>query len=350
VKIFSQVERSAYPVLAIGIAVVALVCSAVGASAAGPVKLGMKPVGVAGSYFTLTIQPGESRGLAVELGNYGAEQARARTYAADAYSLVNGGFGARLDSEPNTGTTQWLTYPAGDIDLAPGSAIEREFSVTVPSDARPGEYLTSVVLQNADPTSGDAVGANGGVVFNQIMRQVIAVAIDVPGPRSPAFEVGAISARTVAGRSSIAVEIRNTGNQLLKPTGELVVWDGAGNQLTEFPISMDSLYANTSTYVEVPFAERFQAGDYTAELTMADASGVSATSHRVSIAIPDVAVDTVPQPIGVGPALAATHQAPLPPATPSEPIVLAMIAFGAGMGLMLTAVGVGFIVYRRRRA
>jgi hypothetical protein len=30
--------------------------------------------------------------------------------------------------------------------------------------------------------------------------------------------------------------------------------------------------------------------------------------------------------------------------------VLAMIAFGAGMGLMLTAVGVGFIVYRRRRA
>jgi hypothetical protein len=70
-----------------------------------PVNLSLKPVDQPGSYFSLTIDPGQSRQLKVELGNHGAEAIAARTYAADAYSLIGGGFGAKDRDSTPTGTT-----------------------------------------------------------------------------------------------------------------------------------------------------------------------------------------------------------------------------------------------------
>src|SRR4051794_10600896 len=67
------------------------------------VQLAIKPVGVGGSYFALTMEPGEARQLTVELGNYGSRDAIAKTYPADVYSLVNGGMGVRLAGEPTSG-------------------------------------------------------------------------------------------------------------------------------------------------------------------------------------------------------------------------------------------------------
>jgi len=358
-KLLHSTHRSAARNVAVAVAIVALVSSAVGASAGGPVKLGIKPIGESGSYFSLTMQPGESRELAVQLGNYGTDPVRARTFAADAYSLVNGGFGVRLDGEPSTGTTGWVTYPATDMDLAPGSGVEQTFTVAVPADAQPGEYLTSLVVQNAEATAADPVGAEGGVNFKQVVRQAIAVSIDLPGPRLPALQIGAISVRTVADRSSIAVAVDNTGNVKLKPSGEFVLWDAAGTEITRFPVVMDSVYAHTDTYAEVPFAERLLAGEYIADLSLTDASGVSATSNRMALRVPDAEADTVPQPIGGAPPLAQANQTPLTAQTPEaavtstppiNPWTLGLIAFGTGIGLMLAVGGVIFAVYRRRRA
>ncbi|MCA1647094.1 MAG: hypothetical protein LC797_17070 [Chloroflexi bacterium] len=326
----------------------ALIGSVVAASAAGPLKLGIKPVGQAGSYFTLTMQPGESRGLAVQLGNYGTDQARARTFAADAYSLVNGGFGARLEGEATTGSTLWVKYPTADLDLAAGSVVERDFSVTVPTSAQPGEYLTSLVVQNAEPTPADNGADGGSVAFRQVLRQVIAVSIDVPGPRAPALKIGAITVRTVADRSSIAVAIHNTGNIKLRPTGEFVLWDDAGAEITRFPIVMDPVFAHTETYVEIPFAQLLNPGDYSTQLYLADASGVSATS-KLPLDIPQPVIDAAPQPIGTAPQLAQANQTSGVQGVPANPWKLVTIAFGAGLLLMLTAGGVGLLLYRRRR-
>ena len=142
-------------------------------SAAGPIKLGLTPVGVTGANFVLTMQPGESRDLAVQLTNHGAEPVLARSFAADAYSMVNGGFAVRLDGEPSSGATSWLNYAATDLDLAPGAAVDRHFTMVIPATTPPGEYLTSVVLQNADATAS-AGSASSGMVLKQIIRQVVA--------------------------------------------------------------------------------------------------------------------------------------------------------------------------------
>ncbi len=46
--------------------------------------------------------------------------------------------------------------------------------------------------------------------------------------------------------------VANTGNRRLKPTGELVVADGAGAVLARIPVRMESFYAGTEAEVKMP--------------------------------------------------------------------------------------------------
>ena len=110
----------------------------------GQIKLALLPVGQPGSYFDLTMRPGESRSFEITIANDGDSSIAARTYAADVYTIINGGFGARLRGEPETGMTSWLDYPTRVLQLAAGSRADSSFTVAVPAGTGPGEYITSL--------------------------------------------------------------------------------------------------------------------------------------------------------------------------------------------------------------
>src|ERR1700690_1119730 len=140
--------------------------------------------------------PGETRTFAVEIANDGDAALAARSYAADVYTIINGGFGARLRDAPRTGATNWLDSSTTVEDLQPGQGIRRAFAVSVPADAGPGEYITSLVLENDQPIRG-----TGPVPPNQILRQAVAVVAPVPGQRLPALAIGEASHTVVDGTS-----------------------------------------------------------------------------------------------------------------------------------------------------
>lgn len=238
-----------------------------------PVKLSLKPVDQPGSYFNLTIEPGQSRQLKAELGNNGSAAIPVRTYAADAYSIINGGFGANDRDSTPTGTTTWLSYPTQVLQLPAGQANIRTFTVSVPAGTAPGEYISSLILENDVPIQG-----SGTVVLNQIVRQAVAVSIRVPGPLEPAFTLGTASHKITADRSVIDVQITNTGNSNLKPAGTLAIRDHNGKTISQAPVTMDSLYAHDGTMVETTLAGKLQPGDYTVGITLTDpTTKVSAT-------------------------------------------------------------------------
>lgn len=333
------------------LALVALFSTVGSIRADGPLKLGLTTLGTTGSNFVLTMQPGESRNLAVKLDNYGAESVQVRTYAADAFSMINGGLAVRLVGEPSSGTTDWLTYSAEDLDLAARTAVERDFTVTVPVGTPPGEYQTSLVLQNATPVS-TSNAPQTGMMLQQIIRQVVVVSVDVPGPRTPSLELGPTTHSLVVQHSRLTVGVANLGNVRLKPTGEFVLWDSAGSEVTRYPVAMDTVYAHTDTVAAIPFAQRLNPGDYTAKLTLTDTTGFSVTSSIMPFTIPDAVLDTPPPSTDLASSQAEANQTPVGhgiPVAPSSPWIIAMIAFGAGLGLMLAVFGVGFVIYRRRR-
>jgi len=116
-----------------------------------PPRLGLTPTGEIGQFFALSMEPGASRQLTVELGNVGHDSLLARTYAADAYTIINGGFAAELFGEAPSGTTQWLDYPDREVTLGPGEALVIDFTVSVPAATVPGEYIAALVAENAEP-------------------------------------------------------------------------------------------------------------------------------------------------------------------------------------------------------
>jgi hypothetical protein len=53
-------------------------------------------------------------------------------YSADVYTIINGGFGARLRDTPQSGMTTSVDYATDVVALPAGKSIRRSFTVTFP--------------------------------------------------------------------------------------------------------------------------------------------------------------------------------------------------------------------------
>ena len=299
----------------------------------GAVRLVLQPSGQSGAYFDLVMQPGELRHLAVDVGNDGSAAILARTYAADVYSIVNGGFGARLRDEASTATTRWLTYAPETLHLSPGERTTRPISVSVPLDTPPGEYVTSIVLENDQPVvTGDAAA------MDQVIRQAVAVIVTIAGSRDPRLSIGDAGHRVVAGRSVIAVAIDNPGNVRLTPEVVLDLFDATGAPVSAATLTMDSFYAHTSSSVEVSLAALLAPGDYTVDLALVDVPrGASATAEGLPFTVAQ------PPPQASGGPVAGLAPVSQPSGGPPLLMILAALLAAAALGA-----GTAWVAVRRR--
>lgn len=312
------------------------------------VQLGIKPVGVDGTYFELTMEPGEARQLTVELGNVGERDAVAMTYPADVYSLVNGGMGVRLAGEPTSGATEWISLEAETLPLAAGEGQLRTFAARVPNGAEPGEYITSVVIQDATPSEESST--EDGVVAKRVNRQAIAVAITVPGPLTPELVLGGATHQVTAGKSVISVKVENAGNVRLKPRGEFVLSDSDGDELTRFPVAMESVYAGAGTVAEIPFSTLLDPGDYIVSLSLTDAThGVTATTPALPLSIEALAAPA-PAPVTTAQRVATVNQPGADQSAGGAGPGVVSVPVMAGTGaLAVTLGGVTTLLVTRRR-
>ena len=298
--------------------------------------IGISPVGTSASYFTVTMSPGSNRRLWVELSNDGDSPAQALTYAANVYSIINGGFGARLSNQAKTGVTNWLAYPTTTILLAGRRAEKRSFTILVPNTASPGEHITSLVVQ-----SEKQVVSKWQVAFNQISRQALPVVIDVPGPREARLSIGTVHHATVDGLTVIALPIANTGNIRIHPAGQFIVRNDHGFEVADLPVMMGTVYPGNATAFRDTFKSILAAGRYTVTATLGDSAVGIATETKT-----EVLEITAPSP-GQVPTNTTT-----PPAVPQRTghIPVELLA-GLIMALLLAgAAGVfGAEALRRRR-
>jgi hypothetical protein len=313
---------------------------ALASAADGAIRLAVEPIGEDQPYFARTLQPGATAELVVNLANYGDVTIDARTFAADVYSIINGGFGARLRDEPATATTTWLEYPTDVLTIEPGKAIRRSFTVSVPGDARPGEYITSIVIEN-----DQAVTSGEGIAFNQFVRAAVAVVITVPGDAQPALGLGVARHSFLGQQSVVGVAIDNTGDLSLRPAGTIAITTEAGEAIDRREVAMDSVYAHTSTWLEIVLDRGLAPGRYLAIVDIADPDRGGATSGSRPF---EVGISTI-APSVPNPGTAATDTVDLPVIGPVATGGMVVPAFVVGLAIGATAIVVLLIVRRRRK-
>lgn len=249
-------------------------------------------------YFSLMLEPGEDEDLQVQVSNAGTDAAIARTYAADAFTLTNGGLNALLDGDPVSGPTTWLDFPRQDLDLDGQSGEILDFTVQVPGDTPPGQYITCLVVQNAEVVPG-----SGGIAFDQVIRQVIAVAIDVPGSLIPGVTIGPVRYDTTSGLNRLTIEVVNTGNVHLRPTAEIGIESGTGDG-PRVRLALGTVFAGLAVTIETALDDPLPPGTYSVTLTLTDETlDFTSTSDPLALEVESeatpVAATPVPPPIVV---------------------------------------------------
>lgn len=240
-----------------------------------PPRFVLRPVdGQDGAYFTVRAQAGTTTELTAILGNVGEIPLNLRTFASDAVVLVNGGFGVKDESEKQTGATTWIDWEAETFNFIPGEGVERTFTVTIPEDAEPGEYIAGISLQTAEP-----IEIEGSTMFDQIIRKAVAVFIVVEGETSASYELGVPDIITTSGGSRLEVPLSNTGDVLVKPVGNITLTDADGREVFRADIAMGSVYAGYDTVLAVPLDNTLAGQEFDLNISLADES----TGVRASI-------------------------------------------------------------------
>jgi hypothetical protein len=229
-------------------ALVALACPASPAAAAGP-TFALKPASTAKlGYFVLSAKPGSTVHGKVEVINVGTKAGRTSLYSVDATTGQTSGAVYRSRGEPRRDIGGWIRLAQSTIALGPGRSQVVPFSVKVPRGAAAGQHLGGIVAQRSTQAAGSKAVPGGKQNGFQVRIQalsVLAVQVDVPGPKRARMTLTGIKVGDQPGHQSLLLGIGNAGNILLKGTGSLKVVNHSGQQVQSQSFNLDTFVPRT---------------------------------------------------------------------------------------------------------
>ncbi len=112
------------------------------------------------------------------------------------------------------GPAGWLRLGRRTVTLARGATAVVPIAVQVPGNARPGDYLAGVAVEQLGQQAQSV--RRGGVSTASVVRYAIGVETSIPGPRRPLIQfTGARLEHQPAGLSFL-LQARNPGNVILQ--------------------------------------------------------------------------------------------------------------------------------------
>lgn len=323
----------------------------VSAAAAGP-QFSLKPVHadpadpVTKSYFVLDTAPGKVIQSSVLVSNTGESAGTARLYAVDATTGATSGA-----VYPNAGAAprevgSWIHLDQSTVTLDPGQSRVISFTVTVPSTAQAGQHLGGIVAEDMDVRRPQG---NHSLQLNVVLRSVIAVQVNVPGPPVYKIAITGVSTGGSAGHQTLLIGLRNDGNRMVKPKGMLSVVDTQGHQVQHIPLSLDTFVPQTAIHYPVYVRKQaLGAGKYqaTIDLTYGPKQHVSATMP-FTVTKADVSQVFSSQPT-IAPPASLQSERPGPQRVGWWSRWWPAVAGAIGGLILITLVVAGGVWYRRR--
>ncbi|MDP9792835.1 hypothetical protein J2S43_001347 [Catenuloplanes nepalensis] len=181
------------------------------------VRTASNSLGADRSSYSYAINPGATVSDAMVVANRGTDALSLTVYAADGFTTGEGGLDLRNRDVAQTGIGVWATAPAASVTVAPGQTVDVPFTVAVPANATPGDYVGGIVTSLTRPDASQQV--------NVERRLGIRIKLRVGGALAPALAVSDLSVSYdgswnpfAGGTATVSYTIRNTGNTTLSAT------------------------------------------------------------------------------------------------------------------------------------
>ncbi|SNT60453.1 WxL protein peptidoglycan domain-containing protein [Actinacidiphila glaucinigra] len=184
-----------------------------------PVSWGAAPadtaVGKGRSRFSYTLAPGSRVSDALAVVNRSDTTIKLKVYASDAFTTPSGGIDLLTADKKPRDVGSWITMKSTTLTLKSQQSATVPFTLTVPSDATPGDHSGGVLTSLVTETQGRTVRLDRRLGSRLYLR--------VNGPLDPSLTVGDLHASyqgtlDPAGSGSLRVTytVENTGNVRLK--------------------------------------------------------------------------------------------------------------------------------------
>ena len=255
---------------AILVAVVAGLALPAAAAAATP-SFAVQVTGSRDPYFVMGARPGTTASGNVTVINVGSSAGAVSLYPTDATTGQTTGAVYESRGHPLGDVGAWIQLASSRLELGPGETRSVPFRVVVPAGVRGGQHLGGIVAQPVQPVK-QISGRRGKATFHVQVRSqaVIAVEVNLPGPKTSQLQVTGVRAGAEPGYQTILVGLASTGTVLTKGSGQLVVTDGDGRLRLQDSFDIDTFVPQTSIDYPVQVAGKaLPAGNYRATVKLA---------------------------------------------------------------------------------
>ncbi|WP_248959707.1 WxL protein peptidoglycan domain-containing protein [Sphaerisporangium perillae] len=164
--------------------------------------------------YSYTINPGGQLKDGLVVVNHGTTPLHLAVYAADGFTAKEGRLDLVTKDAKSTRVGAWVHTDRPDVTVRPGESVEVPFTVTLPDNAAPGEYLGGIV------TSPTQAGETDGT--NVDRRLGVRIRLRVGGVLKPSLSVEDLHVRYSGtsnpfgkGGATVTYTIHNTGNAIL---------------------------------------------------------------------------------------------------------------------------------------
>ncbi len=216
------------------------------AQAAGP-AFGVRAVGEWKlGYFVYDAKPGTTIAGKIAVSNNGNREGVVKLFATDATTGQTSGTVYKTSGEKSRDVGVWVRLPATTLRLGPNERRVVSFTVHVPAGAAPGQHVGGIVAETAQQSTGTHSKGKTNVQITVRNLAIVAVQVNVPGPRVAKLTIGAVTAGGRKGYQQVFVRITNSGNVMEKPSIALSVTDDNGASVLDSRYRLDTILPHTS--------------------------------------------------------------------------------------------------------
>jgi hypothetical protein len=239
-------------------------------------------------YFVYSLAPGSVQQGGVIISNSGTATGTVKVFAADATTGRTTGTVYLTDRKANK-VGKWISLSSTLLTLKPGQHQTVRFTVRVPANAKPGQWVGGVVAETSRQVTGPKSKQKASVQIKIRDLTIVAVQVNVPGPPVINFKIGGVTTGGQRGFQEVVTHIENTGNLLVKPTGSVTVLNKQGDVLQVLTFKMDTFLPETAIDYPTLLKKALPPGDYSAQVRLS-IPGVSGAAAKVVTAHPSFSI------------------------------------------------------------